>query len=131
MVRVEEGPLVEGEAVVAAGARHSDGAALCCVPTLLATIEQDLPDLRLLIVSGDEAASDPNVRALAEHALADGLRQPVLGACADGVARRAVHLRRAPQRVGVLHAAVALAVVLGVAGDPAAAGLGTASNRAR
>ena len=27
--------------------------ALCCVPTLLATIEDDLPDLRLLIVSGE------------------------------------------------------------------------------
>src|SRR5690606_23682134 len=27
--------------------------ALCCVPTLLATIEEDLPDLRLLIVSGE------------------------------------------------------------------------------
>jgi non-ribosomal peptide synthetase-like protein len=26
---------------------------LCCVPTLLATIEEDLPDLRLLIVSGE------------------------------------------------------------------------------
>ncbi|MGI9404434.1 MAG: Pls/PosA family non-ribosomal peptide synthetase [Hyphomicrobium sp.] len=26
---------------------------LCCVPTLLATIEQDLPDLRILLVSGE------------------------------------------------------------------------------
>lgn len=35
--------------------------ALCCVPTLLATIEEDLPDLRLLIVSG-EACPDEIVR---------------------------------------------------------------------
>jgi non-ribosomal peptide synthetase-like protein len=32
--------------------------ALCCVPTLLATIEQDLPDLRLLIVSGEACPRD-------------------------------------------------------------------------
>ena len=35
--------------------------ALCCVPTLLATIEDDLPDLRLLIVSG-EACPEELVR---------------------------------------------------------------------
>ncbi len=32
--------------------------ALCCVPTLLATIEADLPDLRLLIVSGEACPRD-------------------------------------------------------------------------
>lgn len=35
--------------------------ALCCVPTLLATVEDDLPDLRLLIVSG-EACPEEIVR---------------------------------------------------------------------
>ncbi len=32
--------------------------ALCCVPTLLATIEAELPDLRLLIVSGEACPRD-------------------------------------------------------------------------
>ncbi|MEE9602275.1 MAG: amino acid adenylation domain-containing protein, partial [Thermoguttaceae bacterium] len=32
--------------------------ALCCVPTLLATIEEDLPDLRLLITSGEACPHD-------------------------------------------------------------------------
>ena len=32
--------------------------ALCCVPTLLATIEEDLPDLRLLLVSGEACPQD-------------------------------------------------------------------------
>lgn len=32
--------------------------ALCCVPTLLATIEKDLPDLRLLLVSGEACPQD-------------------------------------------------------------------------
>ncbi len=32
--------------------------ALCCVPTLLATIEEDLPDLRLLITSGEACPYD-------------------------------------------------------------------------
>ena len=34
---------------------------LCCVPTLLATIEKDLPDLRILLVSGE--ACPPNLVA--------------------------------------------------------------------
>ncbi len=32
--------------------------AMCCVPTLLATIAEDLPDLRLLIVSGEACPQD-------------------------------------------------------------------------
>lgn len=32
--------------------------ALCCVPTLLATMDQELPDLRLLIVSGEACPQD-------------------------------------------------------------------------
>ncbi len=32
--------------------------ALCCVPTLLATLEEDLPELRLLIVSGEACPQD-------------------------------------------------------------------------
>lgn len=32
--------------------------AMCCVPTLLATIEDDLPDLRLLLVSGEACPQD-------------------------------------------------------------------------
>ena len=32
--------------------------ALCCVPTLLATIENDLPDLRFLLVSGEACPRD-------------------------------------------------------------------------
>lgn len=32
--------------------------ALCCVPTLLATLEQDLPDLRFLLVSGEPCPQD-------------------------------------------------------------------------
>ncbi len=32
--------------------------AMCCVPTLLATIEEDLPDLRLLITSGEACPHD-------------------------------------------------------------------------
>ena len=32
--------------------------ALCCVPTLLATIEEDLPDLRFLLVSGEACPQD-------------------------------------------------------------------------
>jgi len=32
--------------------------AMCCVPTLLATIEEDVPDLRLLIVSGEACPQD-------------------------------------------------------------------------
>lgn len=31
---------------------------LCCVPTLLATIERDLPDLRILLVSGEACPQD-------------------------------------------------------------------------
>ncbi|HIO93667.1 MAG TPA: amino acid adenylation domain-containing protein [Leucothrix mucor] len=36
--------------------------AMCCVPTLLATIEEDLDDLRLLIVSGEACPQDLIVR---------------------------------------------------------------------
>ena len=36
--------------------------AMCCVPTLLATIENDLPDLRLLLVSGEACPHDLVVR---------------------------------------------------------------------
>ena len=32
--------------------------AMCCVPTLLATIEDDLPDLRFLLVSGEACPQD-------------------------------------------------------------------------
>jgi non-ribosomal peptide synthetase-like protein len=32
--------------------------AMCCVPTLLATLEEDLPELRLLIVSGEACPQD-------------------------------------------------------------------------
>ncbi|GAA0616415.1 non-ribosomal peptide synthetase [Kutzneria viridogrisea] len=32
--------------------------ALCCVPTLLATLEEDLPDLRFLLVSGEACPQD-------------------------------------------------------------------------
>ncbi len=32
--------------------------AMCCVPTLLATLDQDLPELRLLIVSGEACPQD-------------------------------------------------------------------------
>jgi len=32
--------------------------ALCCVPTLLATLEEDLPELRFLLVSGESCPSD-------------------------------------------------------------------------
>jgi non-ribosomal peptide synthetase-like protein len=32
--------------------------ALCCVPTLLATLERDLPDLRFLLVSGESCSQD-------------------------------------------------------------------------
>ncbi|WP_248961966.1 Pls/PosA family non-ribosomal peptide synthetase [Sphaerisporangium perillae] len=32
--------------------------ALCCVPTLLATLEEDLPDLRFLLVSGEACPAD-------------------------------------------------------------------------
>ena len=32
--------------------------ALCCVPTLLATLDRDLPDLRFLLVSGEACPSD-------------------------------------------------------------------------
>src|SRR5918997_1647880 len=32
--------------------------ALCCVPTLLATLEEDLPELRLLLVSGEACPQD-------------------------------------------------------------------------
>src|SRR4051812_4793158 len=35
---------------------------LCCVPTLLATIEQDLPDLRILLVSGEACPHNLMVR---------------------------------------------------------------------
>ncbi|MCW7537585.1 amino acid adenylation domain-containing protein [Aquabacterium sp. A7-Y] len=38
------------------GAQHIT--ALCCVPTLLATLEGELPDLRLLIVSGEACPQD-------------------------------------------------------------------------
>src|SRR5690606_24077836 len=31
---------------------------LCCVPTLLATLEDDLPDLRFLLVSGEACPED-------------------------------------------------------------------------
>ncbi len=31
---------------------------LCCVPTLLATLDHDLPELRLLIVSGESCPQD-------------------------------------------------------------------------
>ncbi|NMR31190.1 amino acid adenylation domain-containing protein [Arthrobacter sp. SF27] len=36
--------------------------ALCCVPTLLATIEEELPDLRFLLVSGEACPRDLIVR---------------------------------------------------------------------
>ncbi len=36
--------------------------ALCCVPTLLATIEKDLPELRLLLVSGEACPQNLVVR---------------------------------------------------------------------
>ncbi len=36
--------------------------ALCCVPTLLATIEKDLPDLRILLVSGEACPQNLVVR---------------------------------------------------------------------
>jgi non-ribosomal peptide synthetase-like protein len=36
--------------------------ALCCVPTLLATIDEDLPDLRFLLVSGEACPQDLIVR---------------------------------------------------------------------
>jgi non-ribosomal peptide synthetase-like protein len=36
--------------------------AMCCVPTLLATIEDDLPDLRFLLVSGEACPHDLIVR---------------------------------------------------------------------
>ncbi|MGQ0482898.1 MAG: Pls/PosA family non-ribosomal peptide synthetase [Pseudonocardia sp.] len=36
--------------------------AMCCVPTLLATIEDDLPDLRFLLVSGEACPQDLIVR---------------------------------------------------------------------
>jgi non-ribosomal peptide synthetase component F len=32
--------------------------ALCCVPTLLATVEEDLPELRFLLVSGEACPQD-------------------------------------------------------------------------
>ena len=35
---------------------------MCCVPTLLATIEEDLPDLKLLLVSGEACPHDLVVR---------------------------------------------------------------------
>ena len=31
---------------------------MCCVPTLLATLEDDLPDLRFLLVSGEACPQD-------------------------------------------------------------------------
>ena len=31
---------------------------MCCVPTLLATLEEDLPDLRFLLVSGEACPHD-------------------------------------------------------------------------
>ncbi|GLZ41335.1 Pls/PosA family non-ribosomal peptide synthetase [Actinokineospora sp. NBRC 105648] len=38
---------------------HTNGiTALCCVPTLLATVEDDLPDLRFLLVSGEACPQD-------------------------------------------------------------------------
>ena len=36
--------------------------AMCCVPTLLATLEEDLPDLRFLLVSGEACPHDLIVR---------------------------------------------------------------------
>jgi non-ribosomal peptide synthetase-like protein len=36
--------------------------ALCCVPTLLATLDEDLPDLRFLLVSGEACPQDLIVR---------------------------------------------------------------------
>ena len=41
--------------------------ALCCVPTLLATVEDDIPDLRLLIVSGEACPQDLLSRWYAPH----------------------------------------------------------------
>jgi len=38
--------------------RKRGATALCCVPTLLATLESDLPNLRLLIVSGEACPGD-------------------------------------------------------------------------
>ena len=38
----------------ARAARHR----LCCVPTLLATIDEDLPELRFLLVSGEACPQD-------------------------------------------------------------------------
>ena len=32
--------------------------ALCCVPTLLATLDEDLPGLRFLLVSGESCPQD-------------------------------------------------------------------------
>ena len=36
--------------------------AMCCVPTLLATLDEDLPDLRFLLVSGEACPKDLVIR---------------------------------------------------------------------
>jgi non-ribosomal peptide synthetase-like protein len=41
--------------------------ALCCVPTLLATLEDDLPDLRFLLVSGESCPQDLVARWHRDH----------------------------------------------------------------
>ncbi|MEU5690824.1 Pls/PosA family non-ribosomal peptide synthetase [Actinosynnema sp. NPDC020468] len=38
--------------------RHNGITALCCVPTLLATLDDDVPDLRFLLVSGEACPED-------------------------------------------------------------------------
>ncbi len=38
--------------------RERQVTALCCVPTLLATLEEDLPELRFLLVSGESCPRD-------------------------------------------------------------------------
>ena len=60
-------PKPAGAGAAGAGpARRSCAAArvtaMCCVPTLLATIEEDLPDLRFLLVSGEACPHDLIVR---------------------------------------------------------------------